>query len=81
MSGLRMDIDLVLRSQPVTVDVHLVDADRSVGLPSPYGEDEVVKDSTGKRLDWELTDDEWLLVNQRIADSVADGYFEDELYD
>ena len=62
----RLQFDIELRGQTVTVDVHLLPSDPSVGIMGYGFEDEIIHDKEDAILPWELTDDE----TERICEKV-----------
>lgn len=54
----RVQFDMMLRGQEVSLDVHVLPPEHDVGIMGYGFEDEIIKDNTGAILPWDLTDDE-----------------------
>lgn len=70
----RMEFDIELRGQVVTIDCAVLSPDPSVGMCGFSFEDACLSDESGTILDWELTDDECIKVSEHIAGSYDYGY-------
>lgn len=62
----RMEFDIELRGQTVTIDCAVLCPEPDVGLPGFSFEDESISDASGDILDWELTDAECFKISQYI---------------
>lgn len=74
----RMTIGIVLRGQKVEIDLNAHPPEANVGITGWGSEDEIITDSDGKALDWELTDDELYEISGIVSQNAWDGYFDDE---
>lgn len=63
----RMTLSIELRGQTVEIDLYALPPEYAVGLPGWGFEDELILDAGGKRLDWNLTDEEIDAVNTAVA--------------
>lgn len=74
----RMTIDIELRGQMVEIDLNALPPEHDVGISGWGSEDEIITDTTGQQLDWELTDDELYKISGAVSESAWDGYFDDD---
>jgi hypothetical protein len=60
--------DIELRGQKVDIDLHVLEPEHDVGIMGYGFEDESITDADGKVLDWELTEEEILKINELVSD-------------
>ena len=66
----RLQFDMILRGQEVSLDVHVLPPEHDVGIMGYGFEDEVIRDRDGAILPWELTDDEIEEICEAVEDKV-----------
>lgn len=64
---MRLQFDMRLRGQEVSLNVHVLPPDRSVGIMGFSFEDEILKDMKGSILEWKLSDKEFEAIEDEIA--------------
>lgn len=62
----RVQFDIELRGQEVSLDVHVLPPEHDVGIMGYGFEDEVIRDREGAILPWELTDDEIEEISEAV---------------
>lgn len=65
---IRLQFSMELRNQNIDVDLQILPPEPSVGIMGYGFEDEIIRDSDGAVLPWELTDDEI----EKICETVDD---------